>query len=501
MTLSLPLHLLDRLSIDLFNFYVIIPSMAYKRLKSNSVTLLLSLAAIGMSVGSVALLDHARSDPAPADDGPVATQETNNATSTGALVFTETGGSITEQARHLHDRLVREGSLVIPPLALLQNALRERQELLKREITVSFDVPGQSVQPWTVQLSQHPEWLTLHRSLLSARFQVDPRLIVQELQTNPPPFLPVGRDADATDLHQDGKVQRVRFSAIAQRGYAFDLAQESANMAAALTSDDRAMTITLRPTGGTVLLHRPDGSTEPLSLLGSGKSDFSDSTPNRLWNVHKAIDERINGLYIPAGSTFSFVDALDVPVTVSKGWKEDLGLFGGGTAKTPGAGICQAATTTYRAAMYAGLPIVARRAHSMFVDHYEKYGVGMDATVFPGTQDLAFRNDTDHDIVVQAYTVGDDAFVNFYGVPDNRRVVVQGPYFNTTQGRDPLIRALAGNEIGWVRRVVYSDGTTQERPFISTYVKGFFHRVKVSYPVETIELLHAAAPVQTAMSL
>ena len=56
-----------------------------------------------------------------------------------------------------------------------------------------------------------------------------------------------------------------------------------------------------------------------------------------------------------------------------------------------GGGICQYATTLFNAVFFAGLPVVERRNHSLFISHYP---IGRDATVSWGSADFKFRNDT-----------------------------------------------------------------------------------------------------------
>ncbi|KKW38159.1 MAG: VanW family protein [Candidatus Peribacteria bacterium GW2011_GWB1_54_5] len=147
-------------------------------------------------------------------------------------------------------------------------------------------------------------------------------------------------------------------------------------------------------------------------------------------------------------------------------------IFEGDQLKpAPGGGICQASTTVYRAIVNAGFPVVERRAHSLYVSYYKKYGVGIDATIFPGTQDLTFLNDTEQPLLIQAYDDGYEAVVNFYGTPDGRTVELQGPYFSTNAPEGMLIndRQVMKNEIVWIQRVNYADGSVKENLILSRY--------------------------------
>jgi vancomycin resistance protein YoaR len=159
-----------------------------------------------------------------------------------------------------------------------------------------------------------------------------------------------------------------------------------------------------------------------------------------------------------------------------------LGIFGGEDLRPVlGGGICQVATTVYRAAVHAGLPITKRANHSLFVTYYEKYGVGLDATIYPGEQDFTFFNDSPHYLLLQAYAEGDEAVVNVYGTPDGRSVALDGPFLSSN-APDLMIkdRPIKINEIAWKRSVTYTDGRTAEEVLLSRY-KAVPKRLKAEY--------------------
>ncbi len=386
-------------------------------------------------------------------------------------------------AKRLQRRLEAAGKPV-PSVAHLSESLKDRSRILRTQITVNVtdtddvNIPSAA---WTIDFAKNPELLIMRNTWASAMFVLNEELFKEYLETGKFDGLKQRTDIvlGETYTDHDGVVRAIDLP-IAHDGYTYDVEELSAAVSNAMRNGYDSVHLTQEYGSGTVRV-AVDGKMKTLDLIAQGVSDFSNSPEERVWNVHKAIDERVNNIVIKKGATFSFVDTLDVPVTLSKGWKEGMGLFGGGTAFTPGAGICQAATTVYRAALLAGLPIKYDRNHSMFVDHYEPYGVGLDATVFPGVHDLLFVNDTPGDILVQSYTVGDLVYVRMYGYDDNRDVALDGPYFNTTPGRPKTIRPLAWDEIGWQSTVTYADGKVLSRPIISTYVKGFPSSVKRKY--------------------
>ncbi len=391
------------------------------------------------------------------------------------------------RAGRLQRRLVALG-MESPGPAAVDRALDAREELLTRSVTVTLVPAGTTA---TFALKDHPEWLRLETSVWAIAYRVDKEAVRQALERGDIAGLSLWKPSEVLSTAMDNKnILRATMSRDPEEGYTLDTAEAAARIATALERDGGSITLNGRRHDATVTVTAADGTQKTLTLLGTGLSDFADSTPGRLHNVHKVIDEHLDNMVIPPGGIFSMVDAIDAPVTLQKGWKEDLGLFGGGVALTPGAGICQGATTTYRAALLSGLPIVYKRNHSLFVDHYEFFGLGLDATVFPGVHDMKFRNDTSDVIVLQAHTSGDTAVVRIFGVDDGRTSTLTGPFFPGSKDRDPLLRPLGPSQIGWVRTIQNADGSIREQdPIVASYAKAYPRALKPKYEGRSIELL------------
>ena len=77
-----------------------------------------------------------------------------------------------------------------------------------------------------------------------------------------------------------------------------------------------------------------------------------------------------------------------------------------------GGGICQYATTLFNAVLLAGLPVVEREAHSLYISHYP---IGRDATVAWGAVDFKFRNDTGKTLLIRSWVEGDHLTVAIVG--------------------------------------------------------------------------------------
>lgn len=168
------------------------------------------------------------------------------------------------------------------------------------------------------------------------------------------------------------------------------------------------------------------GSIENLgitSLIGEGRSDFRGSPKNRIFNINVATN-RFNGVLIKPGEEFSFVKVLG-EVDGEHGYLPELVIKQDKTEPEFGGGICQVSTTTFRAAIYSGLKITARRNHAYPVSYYNPQG--MDATVYVPRPDLRFINDTPGYILIQTEIAGTELIFRFYGTNDNRKTNIIGP--------------------------------------------------------------------------
>jgi vancomycin resistance protein YoaR len=160
-------------------------------------------------------------------------------------------------------------------------------------------------------------------------------------------------------------------------------------------------------------------------LIGRGESKFNGSPANRRWNIKVGV-KKMTGIIVKPGEEFSFNKYLG-PVEASTGFKPELVIKAEGTVPEFGGGLCQVSSTTFRAAMHAGLPITQRRNHSYAVQYYAPQGT--DATIYPGVIDLKFTNDTGNSILIWPYFKDDNYLVfDFYGTYDGRKVELGTPY-------------------------------------------------------------------------
>jgi|GEM_PF-1432162 len=181
-----------------------------------------------------------------------------------------------------------------------------------------------------------------------------------------------------------------------------------------------------------------------LELIGEGHSSFRDSSWARVTNIVVGGRE-LNGRLVAPDEVFSLNAALD-PVSWEKGYVMSEVIVEGGVGYGMGGGLCQLATTLYRAALRTGLEVVERHEHAWRLDWYEQDSPpGFDATIMLGGPDLKFRNNTGHHILIQTETNAAEAWqvVRIYGTPPGWEVTIGEPardgsglYFRRTVTKD-----------------------------------------------------------------
>ncbi len=355
----------------------------------------------------------------------------------------------------------------------VSSALEERDELRRRFVELSIvSETGGLITKITVSVRDFSHWIEFVPGVLgSVHAELSEKRIQSDIFSLLPSTISLPQSCTIQSVITDAEdVMRSQTSCMARSGYVIDTASIAHVLAVALNTRQPTLQVVLPYVSGTLTdLTVQTGSV--MTLLATGKSNFKGSGEGRKSNVRKGIHERLHNVYIPADATFSFTDTLGI-VSESRGWKQALTIFEGVNLRpAPGGGICQVSTTLYRAALRAGLPITEHKVHSLYVTYYEHYGIGLDATVFPGLQDMKFLNDTGAPILVQAYTDGYDAFVELYGKYDGRTVTMDGPYFKTTKSDEvqSLGRPLKGNEILWSRLVQSASGSVHSEDIVARY--------------------------------
>jgi vancomycin resistance protein YoaR len=202
----------------------------------------------------------------------------------------------------------------------------------------------------------------------------------------------------------------------AQPGLQLDVsAAAKAILAAALSPTDRVARLT-------VVTAKPERTTREARAMGitgrvAGYTTYYGGDANRIHNV-QLVARLVDGAMIAPGATFSF-NGTTGDRSADKGFLEAPVIINGELKTGLGGGVCQVSTTVFNAAFEAGLPIVSRTNHALYISHYPQ---GRDATVnYPDT-DLKFTNDTGHWLLMRTFVGASALTVKLYGTPQGRRV-------------------------------------------------------------------------------
>ena len=202
-------------------------------------------------------------------------------------------------------------------------------------------------------------------------------------------------------------------------GVDFDVAQAQAAFDAA--GEGETVTIPLT-------LTQPEETKESLQaklfrdMLGEGTSEVTGSS-NRKYNV-KLSAQACDGVVIMPGEEFSYNNTTGSR-TADKGYLDAPTYVGGASVDNVGGGICQTSSTIYYAVLHTTLEIVERHNHRYAVGYVPD---GMDATVWYGSQDFRFKNNTNYPIkiVTESYDKGGARYltVKIYGTNEDGRYAV-----------------------------------------------------------------------------
>ncbi len=161
-----------------------------------------------------------------------------------------------------------------------------------------------------------------------------------------------------------------------------------------------------------------------IAKLAEGSSSFAGSADYRITNID-AGSGHIDGTLVMPGETLSFNEALG-PIEYERGYIDGLVIIEDSTRFAIGGGICQVSTTLFRAAFWAGFPILERHKHLYRVYYYELDGwpIGFDASIWQPDLDLQFVNNTGGAVLItRRYDLKRRRLAfELWGSPDGRLV-------------------------------------------------------------------------------
>ncbi len=226
-------------------------------------------------------------------------------------------------------------------------------------------------------------------------------------------------------------------------------------------------------------------------LIDRGSTAFAGSIPEKKHNIQLAA-QRLNGVVVAPGATFSFNDAVG-PTTIGSGFQWGFAIESGDngpkTVPSVAGGICQVATTLFQPVFWSGYQLEERYWHLYWIPAYTSRGVvGLDVTV-DGDAGLDFKwtNTTKTYVLIQADTDADHIYFGLYGKKPNWQVQVDDALITNRVPPDPRPIAQEEPTLLWGktlavesardgfdaevhRRVIPADGSkTRELSLKSTY--------------------------------
>ncbi|MBC7235842.1 MAG: VanW family protein [Chloroflexi bacterium] len=399
---------------------------------------------------------------------------------------------------------------IVPPITEVEGGRERAEQILAGPVEVFFVFPeiapdGGEVpllRRWAADRAMLNTWLTVHREETPS----GTRMVVDVERTEISRWLAelaleIERAPRDGRFDYDPGTGQVRVVAPGQNGYALDLPLATERVAAACfaSADGQGRVVELPvhviPPRVT---YAELAAMAPLALLGEGESRFAGSTAERLQNI-KTASSRFHGVAVPADGVFSFLAHLGM-VTTANGYSESWVIYGDRTVLGPGGGVCQVSTTCFRAAFWAGLPIVERWPHSYRVGWYEP-PLGLDAAVFHPTTDMKFRNDTGAPLLILTEVNEAEGRLIFrlYGRATGCKVTLEGPETGEpTPPGDPVFeedptlpvgtrilveRAREGVDVTLYRIIEVNGRKGEREPFVSHY-KPWPARYKVGTKTE-----------------
>jgi vancomycin resistance protein YoaR len=244
-----------------------------------------------------------------------------------------------------------------------------------------------------------------------------------------------------------------------------------------------------------VTISEPDRTTEKAEamgvkeVLGTYTTEYG-GTADRQTNVKITTKYASNVLLAP-GEVYNF-DKQIGDRTEARGYKLAKGITGQGKLEDVlGGGICQVSTTLFNAVFEAGLEVVERHNHSLYISHYPD---GRDATVTQGGKNLRFRNNTDHYVWIRARSDGYRTTFNIYGTKDGRKVTSKFSGFtmgeilpdvsvtNSSLGPDKTNILVAGQQARYceVKRTITWPNGTKKTDVFKSYYPAYSKTIEVS---------------------
>lgn len=297
----------------------------------------------------------------------------------------------------------------------------EAKSVLKNGgIELSFSEPGEgssTIKTWTIKPERLLSWLSVAKEQGGLKLSLDQEKIKEYLQINVSPEINIESQRPKFEIN-NGKVSNWQAGT---EGREVDMEASATKIINDFFAGQKNISLVIRVAAVENL--DSNQNLQIKEIIGVGISDFTGSPVNRRKNIQVGANA-VHGILLAPGEEFSLVKALG-DVSEKSGYFPELVIKGNKTVPEFGGGLCQIATTLFRAALSSGLPITERRNHSYRVSYYEP--AGTDAAVYLPKPDVRFVNDTGNYILIQSRIVKNIAYFDFWGTKDGRVATTTAP--------------------------------------------------------------------------
>ncbi len=205
---------------------------------------------------------------------------------------------------------------------------------------------------------------------------------------------------DARIVLKDGKPKIIP----AVTGHGVETKDLTEKILTATTAESRTAKIDVAVT-------EPELTTAKAKKLGVKEEIVKFSTPYPTYDTVRTKNLRagaskLNGVLVMPDDTFSLTKAL-APITEANGYFKSGVVENGFSSEAIGGGLSQISTQLFNVGWLGGMDDVAHRQHSRWFD---RYPAGRESTLWEGQIDMAWKNNTGHAVMIQAWVT--DSHVN-----------------------------------------------------------------------------------------
>ncbi|WP_019134962.1 VanW family protein, partial [Cellulomonas massiliensis] len=291
------------------------------------------------------------------------------------------------------------------------------------------------------------------------QLQMNGEKLADEVVDQLPDLLTAAEDAHFT--FEDGKPTLVEGEA----GTKIDPAALATAVARAASGSDRTATVELVPTD-------PEDTTKAMEELGITEVVSEFKTPltseqRRTTNIRQGL-KNLTGVLVRPGEDFSLTESLG-PIDAQHGFVQAGVIVNGEHQDGIGGGLSQVSTTTFNAAFFAGFEILEHQPHS---EWFQRYPEGREATMYLGSIDMRFKNDSPYGALIRGWVSGGYAHVQIWSTKHFDVATTTGPRSNvvsprTVYSQSPTcVPQAAGNpgfRVTVNRTVTAPDGEVKEK--------------------------------------